>query len=313
MNCEINQTNESVSLDNLWELKNIIYTFDEKIKWEISEKFKNLLDKWVNIESKKKYDDIKFFMELFDFPKLPEYNKIIFDTLTAVYQFGYNFSMRLEWNKYIIYPSSQYKNAWMLNPSQLWYIESGIFYSEVSIFNRDNIADNNQLNLDLDKICDNNYVLLKSQNEELKKINKQLSQKRDILTQKNQKLIAEVKELKNNVEWWDLWNNQIDTNQNTSQKSPEKVSHVQEYTIQPWDTLWQIVKTHYNLTSNRDIANCVNKLVKYNIENNTDNRNIAEDNTPDWIFWDKIYAWQKILLAWELKFRDQVFSLKKEK
>jgi hypothetical protein len=53
----------------------------------------------------------------------------------------------------------------------------------------------------------------------------------------------------------------------------------------------------------------VNKLVKYNIEHNTDNRNIAEDNTPDGIFWDKIYVGQKIILAKELTFRKQIFQL----
>jgi hypothetical protein len=96
------------------------------------------------------------------------------------------------------------------------------------------------------------------------------------------------------------------------EKSPENITEDQEYIVKNWDTLWQIVKMHYWLTSNRDIANCVNKLVKYNIENNNAWK-LAEDNTPDGIFWDKIYVWQKILLAKELVFRNQKFHLKSKK
>lgn len=84
----------------------------------------------------------------------------------------------------------------------------------------------------------------------------------------------------------------------------------ESYTVESWDTLWKIVKEKYGLTSNRDIANCINKLVKYNVDNE-DKRDIEDDNTPDGIFWDKIYVWQKILLANELIFRKQIFKRKK--
>jgi hypothetical protein len=80
------------------------------------------------------------------------------------------------------------------------------------------------------------------------------------------------------------------------------------YTVKKWDKLWNIVKEKYSLTSNRDIANCVNKLVKYNVENNNAWK-LQDDNTPDGIFGDKIYVDQKILLAEKLTFRKQEFIL----
>jgi len=44
----------------------------------------------------------------------------------------------------------------------------------------------------------------------------------------------------------------------------EEVIADEDYKIEKGDTLWKIVKEKYNLTDNRDIANAINALVRYN-------------------------------------------------
>ena len=59
--------------------------------------------------------------------------------------------------------------------------------------------------------------------------------------------------------------NEEETPENTVQNESEEIT---EYTVQSGDNLWNIVKDHYNLTDNTDIANKVIDIAQYNcIEN----------------------------------------------
>lgn len=82
-----------------------------------------------------------------------------------------------------------------------------------------------------------------------------------------------------------------------------------EYDVKKWDTLWSLAKEYYSLTSNRDIANVVNKIVKYNLENGWKS-SLSFDKTNDGIKWDRIYVGDKIKLPPTLQFREQVFNRK---
>mgnify|MGYP001766199763 CR=1 FL=1 len=70
------------------------------------------------------------------------------------------------------------------------------------------------------------------------------------------------------------------------------------YKIQKGDTLWKIVKEKYGLTDNRDIANTINSLVRYNSSIKKLKTDVAP---PDGIRWDLIIVWKNIILPWELK------------
>lgn len=73
------------------------------------------------------------------------------------------------------------------------------------------------------------------------------------------------------------------------------------YTVRKWDTLWNIAKTFYPHTDNRELANIINALVRYNKVQSKLN---ALDNKPtwwDWIKWDTIIIWKTILIPTELK------------
>lgn len=80
----------------------------------------------------------------------------------------------------------------------------------------------------------------------------------------------------------------------------EEIVNDEPYTIQKRDNLWKIVKEKYWLTNNRDIANAVNALVKYN----KNVKSLKNDDNPDgWdgIKWDKIILWKTIKIPSTLK------------
>jgi hypothetical protein len=70
------------------------------------------------------------------------------------------------------------------------------------------------------------------------------------------------------------------------------------YIVKNWDKLWNIVKTHYKLDDNKQIADKVNKVVAFNVYKW--NKLLLDiDNYPvwwDWINWDNIKIWDKIIL-----------------
>lgn len=67
----------------------------------------------------------------------------------------------------------------------------------------------------------------------------------------------------------------------------------QDYTIEKWDSLWKIVKEKYSITDNREIANTINALVRYN----SSLKKIKKDINPkDGIKWDIIIVWKTIKL-----------------
>lgn len=86
--------------------------------------------------------------------------------------------------------------------------------------------------------------------------------------------------------------------QDRLQKLKEEVIEDEIYKIQKGDTLWKIVKDKYWLTDNRDIANTVNSLVRYNSNIKKMKTDVAP---PDGIKWDLIIVWKNIILPWELK------------
>lgn len=86
--------------------------------------------------------------------------------------------------------------------------------------------------------------------------------------------------------------------QDRLQKLKEEVVEDEIYKIQKGDTLWKIVKDKYWLTDNRDIANTVNSLVRYNSNIKKMKTDVAP---PDGIKWDLIIVWKTIILPWELK------------
>lgn len=68
------------------------------------------------------------------------------------------------------------------------------------------------------------------------------------------------------------------------------------YKIQKGDTLWKIVKDRYWLDDNRDIANTINALIRYN-------KNIKKTDVtpPDGIRWDIIIEGKTIKIPHKLK------------
>lgn len=73
------------------------------------------------------------------------------------------------------------------------------------------------------------------------------------------------------------------------------------YTIQKWDTLWNIAKTFFPHENNRELANIVNRIAKYNEK--IQNRKGANEEIPppDWIKWDKIYVGKVLHIPPQLK------------
>ena len=59
--------------------------------------------------------------------------------------------------------------------------------------------------------------------------------------------------------------NEEETPENTVHNESEEIT---EYTVQSGDNLWNIVKEHYNLTDNTDIANKVIDIAQYNCIDN---------------------------------------------
>lgn len=103
---------------------------------------------------------------------------------------------------------------------------------------------------------------------------------------------------------WEKLISQVDKirkeSQDRLQKLKEEVVEDEIYKIQKGDTLWKIIKEKYDITNNRDIANAVNVLVKFNKNVNS----LKNDDNPegwDGIKWDKIIIWKTIKLPPKLK------------
>ena len=86
--------------------------------------------------------------------------------------------------------------------------------------------------------------------------------------------------------------------QDRLQKLKEEVVEDESYVVKKRDTLWKIVKEKYWLTDNRDIANTVNSLVRYNSNIKKMKTDVAP---PDGIRGDIIIEGKTIILPWELK------------
>lgn len=71
-----------------------------------------------------------------------------------------------------------------------------------------------------------------------------------------------------------------------------------QYIVKKWDTLWKIVKREYWLLNNRDIANAINYIVKYNSNKTLKSYDFPP---PDWIKWDLIFVWNIIYLPKKIK------------
>ncbi len=86
--------------------------------------------------------------------------------------------------------------------------------------------------------------------------------------------------------------------QETVWQKIEKSSSHQEYKIKHWDTLRNIVKKHYWLKNHKQIANYINTVVAYNLQNNHA-KYLTIDNVPKWwdfIRWDVLKVNKKIYL-----------------
>lgn len=105
---------------------------------------------------------------------------------------------------------------------------------------------------------------------------------------------------------WTNWS-EFSNNKGLQQKEMEVIERELIYEVQKWDNLWNIAKKYCNLPSNRDIANVVNKIVKYNIDNDNAYK-LCIDIEKDGIKWDRIYPWQNIILPPEIIFRKQIFQ-----
>lgn len=289
----------------------------------LKESIENVLVDWFNIEDKQIYDSLKKLLEKYNIISLCWYQEIIdaYKIWERTDKYQFSLSYNKDDNMVYVYPAS---NAWF--SSQCWYIQWWKYYESINIFNID-LSSNNLSQLPINN-CSEASIVENIDNDQINSQTAEWNQENDQLRENQQKLLEQVKQ--NSLEIQDLKNQldkynfdhswltcdardnigewtQIDQNNQDTQREIESTVD-KFYTVKSWDTLWEIVKTHYRLKSNRDIANCVNKLVKYNIDNKNAWK-LAEDNTPDGIFWDKIYVWQKIILANALTFRTQKFTL----
>ena len=75
------------------------------------------------------------------------------------------------------------------------------------------------------------------------------------------------------------------------------------YIVQPWDSLWKIVKKRLwkSDISDSEIVKEINFLVHLNPHLNIDTLRVVNwvlENWKDWIPWDLIFPWDKIKLTW---------------
>lgn len=239
-----------------------------------------ILEKWFNVTDEESFNSLKKLLKSFNIADLSNYNEIQKLTSDKLTRNNVKFTLTFDKNSKKIY----------VYPPIIWYfsiplgsIENWIF-KKWTHFTKFDFWYNN-----VSKIAINDINDLKN---ELEKPVKNTTNKKEEI------IIPSTKPV-------------IKTSVIPKIDKKEKVNSEIEYKVVRWDSLWNIVKKHYNLTDNTDIANCINKLVKYNVEKWNPNK-LLQDVTKDKILWDKIYAKKDILLlAPELKFRKQVFSLKK--
>lgn len=304
----------------------------------------NMLNKWLNIQNERMYISMNRILNNLGLIKLCNFSEIKAVNWYSLFTMWYEFSIKLEDDYIRIFPSTILTGFWIFNPTQLWYIYDGKFYGKLNNNISDNIINNNQFNFN----NQGTQNLLNTQNQELITINEELRREQEELLEQREQDRIQILDLQNQVNTQqcpigeqveeegdiveDVWeitvvdevvendthpNNQIEWDTNLVVVQPivntpdiqETIPQDKDYIVKSGDNLWSIVKKYYWLMSNRDIANYVNKLVKYNITYNKDSRNIADDNTPDGIFWDKIYIGQKIILAKELTFNKKTIPL----
>lgn len=305
-------------IDNL---NNLYVNMKEEDKNYFKDEIINILSRGYNIFDKNHYDSLNSLFETLKLPLMCDFDDInnMIDGPNFL-NLGYKFTLKLDNNTINIYPATALT---FIDPRQAWYIRNWKYYENMILTKSEDVSDNISpyYNYNINNCVTDNQELLNSQNEELMQINEELRETQQNLLEQVEQNRLEIQDLRNQLDQhncedeWLIWynivdieeSNQINQNINDSEREVENNTD-KSYTVKSWDTLWQIVKQQYGLSSNRDIANCVNKLVKYNIAQNNAWK-LAEDNTPDGIFWDKIYVGQKIMLADELTFRKQVFKL----
>jgi len=139
---------------------------------------------------------------------------------------------------------------------------------------------------------------------------KELQQTKDI-SKKEIELIMSMEAfdaeayIKNMAEYKQMKEGLIPTTQKTLKELSTKVAWTeipadweQEYKIKSWDTLRNIVKRHYWLTSHKQISRFINKIVKHNTNKNN-NKYLNIDNKPkgwDFIKWDVLKVGKAIYL-----------------
>ncbi len=73
------------------------------------------------------------------------------------------------------------------------------------------------------------------------------------------------------------------------------------YEVKGWDTLWSIIKDNFWIEDNTEIANKIVKIVKINEDGTIKKDSLSIINwkiieKPDWIPWDLIFPWDKIII-----------------
>ena len=71
---------------------------------------------------------------------------------------------------------------------------------------------------------------------------------------------------------------------------------IDKYEVKSWDTLWEIVKDHYDLDNNEEIENHVNAVVAYNNGHEQDLSDKFYDERWWAVKWNYIYPWDIIKL-----------------
>ena len=281
------------------------------------------LEKWFNIQGKSDFNHLNNLLIYNGLPTLCSYELLSNIDTWSIWTYDVKFTITYDQDAEIYYLHSPIE--WYIS-SSFWYIKNNQFIQKLDFWKIDAWFNNTSVPL-INKCLwteNTNLNLINSQNEELRQMNEKLRENQQNLLQQVAQNRREIEKLKVDIDthsckidWWEWEHDGENDIENDTQihQSEELVSidiedntWPRDYKVKSGDNMWNIVKTHYWLTSNRDIANCVNKLVKYNIEHDHAWK-LADDNTPDGIFWDKLYVGQKILLAKELTFRKQKFTL----
>ena len=84
---------------------------------------------------------------------------------------------------------------------------------------------------------------------------------------------------------------------------------IDEYEVKSWDTLWEIVKDHYDLDNNEEIENHVNAVVAYNNRHEQDLSDKFYDERWWAVKWNYIYPWDIIKLPGSEQLNEIIYIL----